>query len=103
MKRTLLAIALVLGAIGASAADRYTFKPTPLPRIGAYPSYTLPRIGPSPVPVYVAPSFRSSGTYVAPHYRSAPDRSFNNNWSTFPNVNPYTGKVGTRPPRPFGQ
>lgn len=99
MKRTILALALTALALGASAADRYTFKPTPLPRIGVYPSYTLPRV--SPAPVYVAPSFRSSGTYVAPHYRSAPDRSFNNNWSTFPNVNPYTGKVGTRPPRPF--
>ena len=38
---------------------------------------------------------RNDGTYVAPHYRSAPDGDFNNNWSTWGNVNPYTGKLGT--------
>ena len=41
---------------------------------------------------------RKDGTYVAPHYRSAPDQSYNNNWSTDPNINPYTGKRGTRTP-----
>jgi hypothetical protein len=42
---------------------------------------------------------RKDGTYVAPHWRSAPDSSVNNNWSTSPNVNPYTGQQGTRAPR----
>lgn len=37
-----------------------------------------------------------NGTQVAPYHRSAPDGNFNNNWSTKGNVNPYTGKVGTR-------
>ena len=46
--------------------------------------------------VYVRGYYRSSGTYVAPHYRSNPDGNFSNNWSTYPNVNPYTGKQGTR-------
>lgn len=52
---------------------------------------------------------RSDGTYVQPHMRSRPDASYNNNWSTSPNVNPYTGQQGTRQPRlydggsnPFG-
>ena len=31
--------------------------------------------------------------------RSTPDTSYNNNWSTTPNVNPYTGQPGTRQPR----
>ena len=39
---------------------------------------------------------RSNGTYVQPHYRSNPDGNFRNNWSTSPNVNPYTGATGTR-------
>ncbi len=39
---------------------------------------------------------RRDGTYVAPHYRSAPDGNFYNNWSTLGNVNPYTGRVGTK-------
>ena len=46
--------------------------------------------------VHVRGYFRSNGTYVAPHYRSDPDGNFHNNWSTYPNVNPYTGKRGTR-------
>ena len=36
------------------------------------------------------------GTYVAPHHRTTPDRSKINNWSTRGNVNPYTGKRGTK-------
>ena len=39
---------------------------------------------------------RKDGTYVAPHRQSNPDKSFNNNWSTNPNTNPYNGKQGTR-------
>jgi len=38
---------------------------------------------------------KKDGTYVAPHKRSAPDKSFQNNWSTKGNVNPTTGKDGT--------
>jgi hypothetical protein len=37
---------------------------------------------------------KRDGSYVAPHWRSAPDSSYNNNWSTSPNVNPYTGPAG---------
>jgi len=51
---------------------------------------------------FVQGHFKSNGTYVQPHYRSSPDRSFNNNWSTSPNVNPYTGKQGTLAPRTDG-
>src|SRR5882724_9600516 len=39
---------------------------------------------------------RRDGTYVAPHYQSNPDGNINNNWSTKPNINPYTGEIGTR-------
>jgi hypothetical protein len=42
---------------------------------------------------------KKNGTYVAPHMRSSPDRSYNNNWTTRGNVNPYTGQQGTRAPR----
>jgi hypothetical protein len=40
----------------------------------------------------------SKGTYVAPHERTAPDGTRNNNWSTKGNVNPGTGKTGTKAP-----
>lgn len=46
--------------------------------------------------VHVRGYFRKNGTYVAPHYRSSPDSSVWNNWSTKGNVNPYTGKAGTK-------
>jgi hypothetical protein len=39
---------------------------------------------------------RSNGTYVAPYYRTHPDHNFYNNYSTYPNINPYTGQMGTR-------
>jgi hypothetical protein len=45
---------------------------------------------------YVHGYTRSNGTYVAPYYRSDADGIFDNNWSTKPNINPYTGKTGTR-------
>ena len=37
---------------------------------------------------------KKDGTYVAPHYRTNPDSSTTNNWSSQPNVNPYTGQPG---------
>lgn len=48
--------------------------------------------------VYVHGYTTSNGTYVAPHYRSSPDSNPYNNYSTRGNVNPYTGKVGTKNP-----
>lgn len=48
--------------------------------------------------VYVKGYVRSDGAYVAPHYRSAPDNNPYNNYSTYPNTNPYTGRQGTSNP-----
>jgi hypothetical protein len=45
---------------------------------------------------FVDGHFRKDGTYVQPHWRTMPDSSFNNNWSTSPNVNPHTFQQGTR-------
>ena len=36
------------------------------------------------------------GTYVAPHRQTNPDHTQRNNYSTKGNVNPWTGKAGTR-------
>jgi len=38
------------------------------------------------------------GTYVAPSRRTSPDHRRTNNWSSRGNVNPYTGRAGTRNP-----
>lgn len=40
--------------------------------------------------------FRRDGTYVPDHYRSSPNSSNWDNYSTRPNVNPYTGREGSR-------
>lgn len=40
---------------------------------------------------------RSNGTYVQPSHATNPDFTRNNNYSTKGNVNPYTGKFGTKP------
>lgn len=40
---------------------------------------------------------RSNGTYVRPSHATNPDATRNNNYSTKGNVNPYTGKYGTKP------
>jgi hypothetical protein len=47
---------------------------------------------------YVQGHIRRDGTYVQGHYQTNPDNSFWNNWSSKGNVNPHTGKVGTRLP-----
>lgn len=46
--------------------------------------------------VHVHGYYRKNGTYVQPHYRTAPDGIVENNWSFKGNVNPFTGKVGTK-------
>jgi hypothetical protein len=48
--------------------------------------------------VHVDGHVRKDGTYVPPHYRSNPDRSYNNNYGTAPNTNPYTGHTGGNQP-----
>lgn len=40
---------------------------------------------------------RSNGTYVRPSHATNPDATKNNNYSTRGNVNPYTGKLGSKP------
>lgn len=39
---------------------------------------------------------RSNGTYVAPSHATNPNGTKTDNWSTKGNVNPYTGKAGTK-------
>lgn len=54
--------------------------------------------------VHVRGYVKADGTYVAPSERTAPNSTKTDNWSSAPNVNPYTGKAGTvdpyAPPKP---
>jgi hypothetical protein len=42
---------------------------------------------------------KKDGTYVAPSSATNPNRTQRDNYSSKPNVNPYTGKQGTRTPK----
>lgn len=46
---------------------------------------------------YVKGHYRN-GTYVDGYYRTNPNQTKNDNYSTYPNVNPHTGKQGTISP-----
>jgi hypothetical protein len=52
--------------------------------------------------VHVEGHTTKDGKYVPPHERSKPDGNFSNNWSTKGNVNPFTGREGTRVTPPSG-
>lgn len=48
--------------------------------------------------VYVRGYVRRDGTYVEPYVRTAPNDTKLDNYSTAPNINPYTGRQGTVDP-----
>jgi hypothetical protein len=73
----------VLSSEAATSKTRY-YDPTFRPAVGEH---------------YVNGYYRSNGTYVSGHYRTNPDKSFWNNYSSRGNVNPHTGKVGTKRPK----
>jgi len=99
MHRT--AIALLLAAtllpLAAIALPR---NPYSTPKVRSYTpkAYKAPKLGPSYHRGYV----NKSGTYVMPYYQTAPNRTKVDNWTSKPNVNPYTGKPGTKDPYAVG-
>jgi hypothetical protein len=52
----------------------------------------------NPNSTYVNGYSRSNGTYVTGHYKTTRNSTINDNYTTRPNVNPYTGKAGTIQP-----
>jgi hypothetical protein len=48
---------------------------------------------------YVHSYIRSDGTFVSGHYRTNRDDSFWNNYSSYGNINPHTGRTGYKLPR----
>lgn len=45
---------------------------------------------------FVKGHVKKDGTYVQPHRATNPNNTQRDNWSSKPNVNPYTGKPGTK-------
>lgn len=52
----------------------------------------------NPNSVYVQGHYRSDGTYVQGHYKTVSNNTNRDNYTTKPNVNPYTGVKGTIEP-----
>ena len=52
----------------------------------------------NPNSTYVNGYYRQNGTYVNGYYKTTPNNTINDNYSTSPNVNPYTGEQGTVQP-----
>jgi len=46
--------------------------------------------------VHVKSYIKSDGTYVESYIRTAPNETTEDNYSTSPNINPYTGQIGTK-------
>lgn len=44
--------------------------------------------------VHVSGYVKQNGTYVNSYYRTAPNNTIKDNYSTYLNINPYTGKIG---------
>jgi len=59
-----------------------------------------PGFGTNPQSHAVRPYIRGDGRLVQPHWRSDPNKEWRDNWSTNPNVNPYTGREGSRITQP---
>jgi len=93
-----IVIALIIGgiifALNRSSSTSGNYKAGPSYKTGrfGYEGLPPPIYGGTPVRGYN----RRDGTYVAPHYRSQQDSIKSNNWSYKGNVNPYTGKRGSR-------
>jgi hypothetical protein len=94
----------IIGTLAILAAAPFALTALALPTKGFH--YSAPKASsyraPS-YPSYSAPSLHSGyttrrGTYVAPHYQTAPNQTKVDNWSSKPNVNPTTGKEGTKDP-----
>lgn len=80
----------------ASSAPLYTrSRSTP----GYYSRYYDYNYRPPVGEHYVRSYTRRDGTFVSGHYRTNRDDSFWNNYSSFGNINPHTGRTGYKLPR----
>jgi hypothetical protein len=94
MKRAPILIVLAVLAFAASAQTNTYHYHAPKASTHHAPKTYTPRSTTVPVSGYL----RSNGTYVMPSHRTSPNSTRLDNWSSKPNVNPYTGKQGTKDP-----
>ena len=92
MKKYMLAV-LITGAAMASSLNAYAGKSG---SSSSHPSSSGTGTGSSSSSKSVSGYVKKDGNNVAPHQRSTRDSTKDNNWTTKPNTNPYTGKEGTK-------
>ena len=93
MKRLIIFIALIAVAAGVGSPNAYAGKS------GSSSSRSTSSgvgTGSNPSSKGVSGYTKLNGTSVAPHQRSTRDATKDNNWTTKPNTNPYTGKEGSK-------
>lgn len=90
MKRVLILAAVAVLALSGNAFARGSSS-------GGHTSYKSSSSYGSRSDHAISGYTRSNGTYVRPSHATNPDTTRNNNYSTKGNVNPYTGKYGTKP------
>jgi len=88
--RTVIMLAL-FACMGAAQAKDYHYH---APKVSAYRAPTVHTSRIVPVRGYI----KHDGTYVMPSHRTSPNATKLDNWSSRPNVNPFTGKQGTKDP-----
>ena len=87
----LIIVAMVFAAItGGAYAKGYHYHAPKAPKYHAPKLYAAP--------THVRGYIKRDGAYVMPHTRTAPNATKSDNWSSKPNINPYTGKQGTKDP-----
>ena len=92
MKRFLVVMAAVLAVAVGSAEG----KGRGGGGRGGHSSHSGSGTGSSYSSTRVSGYTKKDGTHVQPHHRSATDGKFENNYTTKPNSNPFTGDRGTR-------
>lgn len=90
MKRVLILAAVVVLTISGNAFARGS-------SYGGHSSYKSSNSYGSRSDHTISGYTRSNGAYVRPSHATNPDATRSNNYSTKGNVNPYTGKYGTKP------
>ena len=86
---TALAILVFVGPTNAKGYHYHAPKIT---------TYHAPRLYAPRSTVTVRGYVKRNGTLVMPSHRTSPNATRLDNWSSRPNVNPYTGKPGTKDP-----
>lgn len=100
MKKSILILAIVICFCNSLISQTHTKKDgSPDMRYKENKEHYQAPSQTNPEKVHVETYQKKNGTVVEEHDRTAPNNTNKDNWSTKPNVNPETGKKGTKEPK----